>query len=119
MQQATFKFAKAMEGLDLKSFMEEWETSVGFPIIPISPLHTLYYLLTYQRSIHFINRRKNPSKFWTPRLHSRLDLFDVRSLPAVDCDAFGVEVKASNVPHVSVECGVLSCSLFGAGEIVG
>lgn len=35
----------------------------------------------------------------------------------VDCNAFCVKLKASNIPHDGVGCGVLSGRLFAAGEI--
>lgn len=45
-------------------------------------------------------------------------MFDVCSLLAVNCGAFGVMVEVSTIFENSVGCGVISCRPFGAGEIV-
>lgn len=46
-------------------------------------------------------------------------MFNVRSPLAVDCSAFAVRAKASNIQHDCVGCCVFSGRLFGAIEIVG
>lgn len=46
-------------------------------------------------------------------------MLEVRSLLAIVCSAYDVEVKASNIPHEIVEWNVFSDRSFGAVEILG
>lgn len=62
--------------------------------------------------------KNTPVNLFTPRWRLRLDMIETQSLLAVGCNALGGKVNASNIQPDSVEYGVYSGLLSGAGKIV-
>lgn len=102
MQLAVFTYVKAMEELDLKSRIDAWKNSAGFPVMQTFPLSIFFHLSTcHIESSPYEQAKSNPANLRTSRGRSYLSLFDARFLLAVDCGAFGVEVDTSKFSHES------------------
>lgn len=84
-------------------------TPAKFPIMHKFSLHILYPLLMYYTEHSLFSRVKNIlPKLWATRWHSRLDMFDVCYLLALDCSAFGVRLNEPNISNGNVGLVVFS-----------
>lgn len=120
MQQSASLLVKAIERLDLKRCIDLWEAPKDFSVMPTFLLHILYHLSTYHIEYSLYDQAKNiPINHQTSRWRSQLNLIEVCSLLAEDYGACGLKVKASNIHHNSVGCGVFSGRPFNARQIVG
>lgn len=63
-------------------------------------------------------RQKTSQRIFGHHWRSRLNIFDVLSLLAIDSSACGVQLKASNIQHDNVVCEKFSGRPFGAEVIV-
>lgn len=70
-------------------------------------------------SIFFMIRQKSPRKFLSTLSAFATGHFWRCSLLVVDCSAFHMNVKASNISDESVECGVASSWPLSSTEIIG
>lgn len=107
--------AKAIEELDLKRHINVWETPTGFPVMKKFPLDVPYYSSAYLKEYSHYNWAIDcQANLWTTRWDLQLDTSDFCSLLRSDCRVCGVSMKASDVPHGSVGCGVFSERPFGS-----
>lgn len=118
--QAASTNVEAIEELDLRRFVSVREKPAGFSTTQTFLLHKLYHVSIYHTEYSLYDQaQKFLTNLWTREWRWRLDMFDVCSLLAVNCGAFGVKTKASNISRDSVGCCTFSDRLFGAGEIEG
>lgn len=92
-QRAAFIFVKVIEEIDMQRRIDVLMTSAGFIVTQTFPLHIIYILSAHYMKQSLVNQTKSiPANLWTPRRWLRLDMFDVYSPLAVDCDAFGANL---------------------------
>lgn len=82
-------------------------------------MHKLYHIASCNMECAlYVQAKTYPANLWTHRWRLELDVFGVHSLLAVDSDACGVKIKASNNWHNSIGCGVFTGLPFGVREVM-
>lgn len=97
-----------------------WETSDVFLVIQTFPFHILYYMLAYRFKYTLFNHEKDIlPHLCTPRWRALRQMFDIKCLPPVDWEAFGIMLNSADILEHIALCVMFSRRPPVACEILG
>lgn len=109
----------AANEIDVRKPLHERTVLEGLPTMQSLPPHIMYHPSMYFGEQELRRSTSNkPASQWRWKSQARLNMCDVASLLAADCEADGNFPEASGIPHNYTGKEVLDGHPIGAREVV-